>query len=201
MADRFMHEVLAPSVLDAQETYYGRRYATAESAPESEALRPQEREFIEGRDSFYLGTVTEGGWPYVQHRGGPKGFLRVSGPRELLFADYGGNRQLVSVGSLSAGDRVSLFLMDYPSRRRLKMLGHAEVLDARRHPELVAASEPPGGHGAAPERIFRIEVLSYDWNCPKFITPRFTAEEVAEAVEPLKARLAELETELARLRS
>lgn len=196
-----MHEVLTPSVLESEESYYGRRYATSDVTPDADALGSREREFIESRDSFYLGSVTESGWPYVQHRGGPKGFLRVSGPDQLLFADYGGNRQLVSVGSLSAEDRVSLFLMDYPGRRRLKILGHAEVLDARSHPGLVEASMPPDGHGSTPERLFRIGVLSYDWNCPKFITPRFTMEEVREAVAPLKARVAELELELARLRS
>ncbi|MEM1085472.1 MAG: pyridoxamine 5'-phosphate oxidase family protein [Verrucomicrobiota bacterium] len=197
MADRYMHEVLTPAVLDSEERYYGRRYARAEDAPEPDALREQECEFIESRDSFYLGSVTEIGWPYVQHRGGPKGFLRVAGPDELLFADYGGNRQLVSAGSIQAEDRVSLFLMDYPGRRRLKLLGHAEVLDAREYPDLIERSMPPDGHGSAPERIFRIRVLSYDWNCPKFITPRFTLDEVREAIEPLKARVAELEAELA----
>ncbi len=85
-----------------------------------------ERDFIESRDSFYMATITENGWPYLQHRGGAKGFLRVTGPNELMFADHGGNRQMISVGSLAVNDRVSLFLMDYPARERLKILGHAE---------------------------------------------------------------------------
>ena len=195
-----MHEVLTPAVLKAQDEYYDRRYATDDEAPVPDELRPQEEEFIESRDSFYMGTVTENGWPYVQHRGGPAGFFKVLGPSEIAFADYGGNRQLVSAGSLAVHQRVSLFLIDYPSRRRLKILGEVEVLDAREHPELAKRLEPKGGHGAAPERIFRIKVLSYDWNCPKFITPRHTEAQVKEIVSPLQRRVAELETELARLR-
>lgn len=196
MADRFMHEVLTPAVLEAERHYYGRTYATSDAAPAPEALGGDERAFIESRDSFYMATITENGWPYLQHRGGTKGFLRVTGPGELMFADHGGNRQMISVGSLAVNARVNLFLMDYPARERLKVLGHARVLDAREHPDLVAKIAPPGGHAAKVERIFVIDVLSYDWNCPKFITPRFTADEVESAVAPLKARIAELESQL-----
>lgn len=196
MADRYMHELLTPAVLDAEETYYQRSYETAQAAPPPEELRPKEIEFIESRDSFYMGTVTENGWPYVQHRGGPIGFFKVLGPREVAFSDYRGNRQLISAGSLSVNERVSLFLIDYPTRSRLKMLGTAEVLNARDHPELVAQLEPETGHGAPPERIFRIRILSYDWNCPKFITPRYTEDQVDESLAPLKRRIAELETQL-----
>lgn len=164
--------------------------------PKRDALTAGEAEFIAQRDSFYMATITENGWPYLQHRGGAKGFLRVTGPDELMFADHGGNRQMISVGSLALIDRVSLFLMDYPARERLKVLGHAKVLDAREHPELVAKSAPPGGHAAKVERIFVIDVLSYDWNCPKFITPRFTSVEIEGVVAPLKVRIAELESQL-----
>lgn len=196
MADKFMQTVLTPAVLEAERHYYGRTYPSFAVAPESDALRDEEIEFIETRDSFYLATITENDWPYVQHRGGPVGFVRVLGPEQIGFADYGGNRQMISVGSLAVNDRVSLFLMDYPSRERLKILGNAKVLDAREHPDLVASVAPPGGHGAKVERIFVIDVLSYDWNCPKFITPRFTAVEVEATVAPLKARIAELESQL-----
>jgi uncharacterized protein len=196
MADRFMHTVLTPAVLEAERKYYGRTYPAFDDAPERDALTAGEAAFIAGRDSFYLATITENGWPYLQHRGGPKGFLRVTGPNELMFADHGGNRQMISVGSLTANDRVNLFLMDYPARERLKILGCAKVLDARDHPDLVARIAPPGGHAAKVERIIVIDVLSYDWNCPKFITPRFTTEEIESAVAPLKARIAELESQL-----
>lgn len=196
MADKFMQTVLTPAVLEAERHYYGRTYPSFADAPESDALRDEEIEFIESRDSFYLATITENDWPYLQHRGGPIGFLRVLGPQQIGFADYGGNRQMISVGSLAVNDRVSLFLMDYPARERLKLLGHARVLDAREHPDLVEKVAPPGGHAAKVERLFVIDVLSYDWNCPKFITPRFTAAEVETAVAPLKARIAELEAQL-----
>lgn len=191
-----MHEVLTPAVRDAERHYYGRAYPTAGTAPAPDALGEDERTFIESRDSFYMATITENGWPYLQHRGGTKGFLRVTGPNELMFADHGGNRQMISVGSLAANDRVNLFLMDYPARERLKILGHAKVLDAREHPDLVPVILPPGGHAAKVERIFVVDVLSYDWNCPKFITPRFTAAEIESALSPLKARITELEAQL-----
>ena len=192
-----MHTLLTPAVLAAEDHYYGRRYAVTEATPPRDAFSLEEQAFIESRDSFYLSTVSESGWPYIQHRGGPAGFLKVSGPHELLFADYGGNRQMLSVGSISQNDRVCLFLMDYGARERLKILGHAQVLDAREHPDLVEKSAPPGGHAAKVERVFVIDVLSFDWNCPKYITPRYTADEVQTAMEPLKARIRQLEEKLA----
>ena len=197
MAERFMQEVLTPSVLDAERHYYGRTYPSFANAPDSDPLGVEETEFIESRDSFYLATITEKGWPYLQHRGGPTGFLRTVGPHRIGFADYGGNRQMISVGSLAANDRVSLFLMDYPSRSRLKILGRSLVLDARGHPELVEDVLPPGGHTSKVERIFLIDVIGFDWNCPKFITPRYTSAEIDNLISPLKARIAELENELA----
>ena len=142
MAERFMQNVLTPSVLAAQEHYYGRR-ASIGSAPDRDPLRDEERTFIEARDSFYMATITESGWPYIQHRRGPLGFLRVVSPTQLAFADYRGNRQMLSTGNLAANDRVALFLMDYPRRERLKILGHARIEDARQHPELVAQLGEP----------------------------------------------------------
>lgn len=192
-----MHTLLTPAVLAAEDHYYGRRYTVTEATPPRDAFSLEEQAFIESRDSFYLSTVSESGWPYIQHRGGPAGFLKVSGPHELIFADYGGNRQMLSVGSISQNDRVCLFLMDYGARERLKILGHAKVLDAREHPDLVEKSAPPGGHAAKVERVFVIDVLSFDWNCPKYITTRFTAEEVQAAMEPMKARIRQLEEKLA----
>ncbi|MEI6535672.1 MAG: pyridoxamine 5'-phosphate oxidase family protein [Verrucomicrobiaceae bacterium] len=196
MADRFMHTVLTPAVFTAERQYYGRTYPAFDATPERDAFTADEATFISERDSFYMATITENGWPYLQHRGGPKGFLRVTGPNELMFADHPGNRQMISVGSLAMNDRVNLFIMDYPARQRLKILGQAKVLDAREHSELVAQIAPLGGHAAKVERIFVIDVLSYDWNCPKFITPRYTAAEIETATAPLKARIAELESAL-----
>jgi predicted pyridoxine 5'-phosphate oxidase superfamily flavin-nucleotide-binding protein len=194
MAERFMQTVLTPSVLATQDHYYG-RHTVVDSAPDRDPLTEEERSFIEARDSFYMATVTETGWPYMQHRGGPPGFLRVASPTRLAFADYKGNRQMLSAGNLAANDRVALFLMDYPRRERLKILGHARVEDARHHPELVAQLADPAARGSV-ERLFLIDVLSFDWNCPKYITPRFTAAEVETAVAPLKRRIAELEAQL-----
>jgi len=161
-------------------------------------LTDDEQAFIAARDSFYLGTISKSGWPYIQHRGGPPGFLNMLDPKTLAFADFGGNRQMLSTGNLATNDRVTLFLMDYPRRERLKILGHARVLDAREHTELAKRVQPPGFNQAKPERIFVVDVLSYDWNCPKFITPRYTSEEVEAVIEPLRRRIAELEAQLAK---
>lgn len=194
MAHKFLDLAFTPEVRAAQQHYYGRSQ-TLPPAVKDDPLGPDEIAFIESRDSFYLGSVSETGWPYVQHRGGPAGFAKVISPDEIAFADYKGNRQMLNTGNLAANDRVCLFLMDYPRRVRLKLLGHAEVLDARGHPELVERIAQPE-MAKLTERIFKIRVVSYDWNCPKYITPRYTAAEVTGLLEPLKARIAELESQL-----
>jgi len=194
MAMKYLETMMTESVLRAQQQYYGHA-AKITDAPERDLLGEEETEFIAVRESFYLGTVSETGWPYVQHRGGPKGFLRLLNPSTLVFADYQGNRQLLSTGNLSVDDRVSLFLMDYPNRTKLKILGHARVEDARSHLDLAAQLANPGMK-ARVERIVFIDVVSFDWNCPKYITPRFSLEEVEELAGPLKARIAQLEAEL-----
>jgi predicted pyridoxine 5'-phosphate oxidase superfamily flavin-nucleotide-binding protein len=196
MADKFMQMVLTPAVQRAQEKYFG-HHQVVEDAPERNPLTSDEIDFIAARDSFYMGTVSETGWPYIQHRGGPAGFVKVLGPNLIGFADLKGNRQLVSAGNLEAGDRVALFMMDYPGRTRLKLLGHARVLDAREHPELADQLAPEGLRSKV-ERLFLILVISFDWNCPQYITPRFTGAEVEAYAAPLKARIAELEAQLAR---
>jgi predicted pyridoxine 5'-phosphate oxidase superfamily flavin-nucleotide-binding protein len=197
MAQKYLDLVTTPSVRRSQMHYYGRSL-DASGAPERDPLGEDERQFIAARDSFYLATVSETGWPYVQHRGGQPGFLRVLGPNSLGFADYQGNRQLISTGNAARNDRVSLFLMDYPARTRLKILGQARVLDARSNAELVNEVATAEDRRLV-ERIFLIDVLSFDWNCPKHITPRFTAAEVAETVQPLRKRIAELEAKLQKL--
>jgi predicted pyridoxine 5'-phosphate oxidase superfamily flavin-nucleotide-binding protein len=120
----------------------------------------------------------------------------VLGPHLLGFADFKGNRQLLSTGNLDGDDRVALFLMDYPHRERLKILGHARVLDAGEHADLTAQLTPNPELQSKIERLFLIEVVSFDWNCPQYITPRFTAAEIEEQIAPLRARIAELEEEL-----
>jgi predicted pyridoxine 5'-phosphate oxidase superfamily flavin-nucleotide-binding protein len=143
-----------------------------------------------------MATTSETGWPYIQHRGGPPGFVKVLSPNLIGFADLKGNRQLVSTGNIAADDRVALFMMDYPRQERLKLLGHARVLDAREHPDLADELAPKELRNKV-ERLFLIQVVSYDWNCPQNITPRFTAAEIETQVAPLKARIAELEAKLA----
>ncbi|NBV22066.1 MAG: pyridoxamine 5'-phosphate oxidase family protein [Proteobacteria bacterium] len=194
MAEQFLQTLFTPSVLNAQAHYYG-RCAAPGSPSGNDPLTDEERLFIEARDSFYLASITENGWPYMQHRGGAPAFLRVLSPTQLAFADYKGNRQLLTTGNLAVNNRVTLFLMDYPRRERLKILGHARVEDARQHPELVTQLAEPAVRGLV-ERIFFVEVLSFDWNCPKYITPRYTAAEVEAAVAPLRQRIAELEAQL-----
>jgi predicted pyridoxine 5'-phosphate oxidase superfamily flavin-nucleotide-binding protein len=194
MADKYRDLMFTESVRRAQEKYFGRSQRVG-AAPDRDELTPEEIHFIQARDSFYMATVTETGWPYVQHRGGEPGFLRVVSPRQLAFADYQGNRQMLSTGNLAANDRVALFLMDYPQRTRLKILGHARVEDARDHPEWVAQFAEAETRRIV-ERVLFIEVASYDWNCPKYITPRYTAAEVEAAIAPLRQRIAELEAKL-----
>jgi uncharacterized protein len=194
MATTFLQLAFTDSVLKAQEQYFGNSQRIPD-APERDALTDDEAQFIQSRDSFYMATVTEKDWPYMQHRGGPPGFLQVVSPTQLAFADYKGNRQMLSTGNLAANDRVCLFLMDYPQRTRLKLLGHARVEDARKHPELVAQLADPALQRIV-ERFFFIDVISFDWNCSKYITPRWTAAEVEAAVAPLRQCIAELEARI-----
>ncbi|WP_088185383.1 pyridoxamine 5'-phosphate oxidase family protein [Sphingobium sp. Z007] len=153
-----------------------------------------EANFLAARDSFYMATVSENGWPYVQHRGGPAGFLKIVDDRTLAFADYRGNRQYISTGNLAANDRACLILMDYPRRARLKMYVHVEKLPLDVDPTL-AELVMDKDYKARPERIFRLRLDAFDWNCPQHITPRFTERDIEQAVRPLHKRLAELETQ------
>lgn len=194
MAEKFLEIAFTDSVRKAQEHYFGNSQRVHSTA-EYDALTDDEIDFIHSRDSFYLATVSESGWPYMQHRGGKPGFLYVISPTSLAFADYRGNRQMISTGNLAVNDRVLLFLMDYPQRARLKILGHARVEDARNHPELVTKFSTPDVQRIV-ERVVLITVVSFDWNCQKYITPRYTAAEVEKAVLPLRQRVAELEAQL-----
>ena len=181
MTHRFAEIAFTDSVKAAQDRY-GSRAANARmqalSGPNA-ALSDREAGFIAERDSFYMATTGETGWPYLQHRGGPTGFLKVIDPQTLAFADFGGNRQYVSVGNAAQNDRVALFLMDYANRLRLKVLGRLQVHDlGDAPPELVFEVELPG-YRARIERVIVIRVEAFDWNCPQHITPRFTAAELA----------------------
>jgi uncharacterized protein len=159
-----------------------------------------EKAFIAARDGFYIATRSESGWPYVQHRGGPPGFIRVLDDRTLGVADFRGNRQYISVGNLAADDRAALILMDYPNRRRLKIYAHVEAKDLTADAELAAKLTLPE-YRAKVERSLIIHLAAFDWNCQQHITPRFSAEELAPALAPLRARLEALESENQALRA
>jgi len=163
-------------------------------------LTEHEAGFIRERDGFYQATVSETGWPYVQYRGGPAGFLKVLDASTLAYGDFRGNRQYISVGNLGGNDRISLMLMDYASRQRLKILGRVRLVSEAEDPALMAQLRLPG-YRAQVERAFVIDVEAFDWNCPQHITPRFTEAEIEQAVQPLRAELEQLHLELARLRA
>lgn len=195
MAAEFLALTATPAVRAAQERDGSRAgYARFDTADDFRGLGPREAEFIAVRDSGYLASVSATGWPYVQHRGGPPGFLKLLDPKTLAFADFPGNRQFISVGNTATNDKVALILMDYPNQTRLKLLARLEVRDLVDAPDLAAQLALPG-YGALPQRGFILHLAAYDWNCPQHITPRFTQAEIAAAVAPLHARLGELEAE------
>jgi uncharacterized protein len=202
---RFFDLAFTPTVRAEQERRGSRAaYAAITAGGEGEAsadvLSQRELLFIEARDSFYLATVSETGWPYVQHRGGPPGFLKVVDAKTLAFADYQGNRQYLSVGNLAADDRAALILVDYARRARLKIYAHVEAVALDADPALAARVAEPT-QKAKPERILVLHLEAFDWNCPQHITPRFTEREIAAAIEPLRDRLHALEAENAELRA
>lgn len=158
-----------------------------------------EAAFLKERDSFYIASVSETGWPYVQHRGGPPGFLKMLDPQTLAFADYRGNRQYISTGNFRTNDRACLILMDYVRRARLKMYVHVETLAPAADPATAERVTDPD-YRASVERIFRLRLVAFDWNCPQHIVPRFSEREIVTAVQPLHDRLAALERENAELR-
>ncbi|CCW18260.1 Flavodoxin reductases (ferredoxin-NADPH reductases) family 1 [Sphingobium indicum BiD32] len=195
MSYGFLDIATTPSVRAAQAEMGANAHWAAFSGNRAfDRFTANEGNFLAARDSFYMATVSEDGWPYVKHRGGPAGFLRMIDDRTLAFADYRGNRQYISTGNLAANDRACLILMDYPRRARLKIYVHVEklALDADAAlADLVMNKD----YKARAERIFRLRLEAFDWNCPQHITPRFTEREIEQAVLPLHQRLAQLEAE------
>lgn len=198
MTHRFA-EIMFTNSVKATQDHYGTRAHNErleqKGGPNTD-LTEREIEFIEARDGFYMATVTDTGWPYLQFRGGPRGFISALDANTLGYADFRGNLQYISMGNLTADNRVALFFMDYRNRVRLKLLGRVQVED-------VAPDSLPTATGASPanrtlvERAVRIHVEAFDWNCPRHITPRFAEDEVDRMLEPMRARIAELETALA----
>ncbi|MET4697260.1 putative pyridoxine 5'-phosphate oxidase superfamily flavin-nucleotide-binding protein [Constrictibacter sp. MBR-5] len=201
MAYGFLDIAATPSVRAAQAAMgAARNWEDFKGDRAFDRLTPDVSAFIAARDSLYMATVSETGWPYVQHRGGPAGFLHVLDDRTLAFADYRGNRQYISVGNLAANDRASLILVDYPARARLKMYVRVEAVSLEADPALAARVAVPG-YAAKAERTLLLHLEAFDWNCRQHIVPRFTQAEIAAAVAPLRDRLAALEAENAALRA
>ena len=171
-------------------------YREMREYPAAKGLGPDEIEFLHARDSFYLSSVGEQGWPYVQHRGGPAGFVRVVDPTHIAWADVAGNRQYVSAGNLDHDDRIAMIAVDYPNRRRLKLLGHAQF-DTQPDAELLARL----GISGRMEGLVTVEVVAFEWNCPKQITPRYTVDQVRMITDPMADRIRDLEAELAAMRA
>jgi uncharacterized protein len=197
----FLDIALTPSVRAAQEAMGSDRiWQDFKGHRAFDEFTANEAAFIAERDSFYMATVSETGWPYVQHRGGPAGFLKVVDEKTLAFADYQGNRQYLSVGNLAADDRAALVLVDYARRARLKIYAHVKAVALDADPTL-AARLVEQTYRAKPERILVLHLVAFDWNCPQHITPRFTEREIVAATQPLRDRLAALEAENAELRA
>ncbi len=200
MPYHFLDVAITPNVRLAQAEMGADQIWLGDHDRESDSFTENELAFIAARDSFYMASVSETGWPYVQHRGGPPGFLKAVDRKTLAFADYRGNRQYISTGNFAANDRACLFLVDYPRRARLKIYMHVEKLTLDSDPALTSLVSDVG-YRAKAERIFRLRLEAFDWNCPQHITPRYTEREVEQAVTPLRERLAQLEAENLALRS
>lgn len=201
MAQNYRHTLFDDAVKALQERHgsraaYVKMDAGADGTPDR--LTAKELDYIALRDSFYMASVNADGWPYMQHRGGPAGFLRHIDGNRIGFADFRGNRQYISTANLAGNDRVSLFLMDYPNKDRLKLVGHARSIELADDPALVT-SLMPEGYRAVPERAFLIDVLGWEWNCSQHITPRFTEAEISAAIRPMAAEINQLRAENAAL--
>ena len=197
MAKSFGSIAFTPVVKALQEKHGSRRqYARQEAARTAQdGLGPMELAFLATIDHFYMASVGETGWPYIQHRGGAKGFLKVIDPHLLAFGDFRGNKQYISTGNLTKDDRVALILVDYPTQSRLKILGHVEIVEGESARQWLERVRDPNENTPI-ERVFLIHIEAFDWNCPQHITPRYTAEQIREAVMPLEEEIERLRSEL-----
>ena len=200
MTHPYFDIAFTPAVRALQEKAGSRAAYARATARGNESLRADEQAFIAERDSFYLASVSQTGWPYVQHRGGPAGFVRTPDEHTIAWADFRGNQQLQTAGYVEGDDRVALFFMDYPGQRRLKVYGRLCFIDAADNPAL-AERLRVSGYVARVDRAAVVRVEAWDRNCPQHIAPRFTLSEVEHAVAPLRTRIAALEKELEAVRA
>jgi predicted pyridoxine 5'-phosphate oxidase superfamily flavin-nucleotide-binding protein len=203
MGRRFAELAFTPLVKHHQQLHGSRnQYDRVERSNDAgDRLGPDEQAFIAGLDGFYMASVSETGWPYIQFRGGAKGFLHVFDPQTIAFADLRGNKQYISRGNLEHDNRVALFLMDYPAQSRLKILGRAEILESTPEATTMLETLRVPGEKTPAERAIILHVEAFDWNCPQHITPRYSEEKLAHILEPMRKRLELLEAENKRLRS
>jgi predicted pyridoxine 5'-phosphate oxidase superfamily flavin-nucleotide-binding protein len=198
---KFLEIARTPGVVAAEERNGSAKFfENFKGHRDFDRLSENEREFLAARDSFYMATISESGWPYVQHRGGPQGFLKVLDEKTMGFADFRGNLQYISLGNIATRDKTSLFFIDYPNRTRLKMLVHTEERSLAGDPTLSAALSLPG-YKAKVERALIFHLEAFDWNCPQHITPRYTKEELQPIFDGLESQLRQLQAENKRLRS
>ncbi|MEQ8823069.1 MAG: pyridoxamine 5'-phosphate oxidase family protein [Filomicrobium sp.] len=197
MARAFAEIAFTPDVLAVQEAQGSASSYAKFLSPDTDRgdrLTEREAEFIAQRDGFYQATVSETGWPYVQFRGGPKGFVKVLDEKTIAYADFRGNRQYLSVGNLNGDARVALIMMDYPNRRRLKVWGRVKLVDAKADPDLIEELSIPG-YRALPERAVILTIEAFDWNCPQHIPQRLTLEELEPLIAPLRDEVERLAAE------
>ncbi|MFM7336329.1 MAG: pyridoxamine 5'-phosphate oxidase family protein [Tabrizicola sp.] len=197
MTARYRELLFSPAVRAAQAALGSTGYPVAPPTPAPDRLTENEADFITARDSFYLATNGTDGWPYLQHRGGPPGFVHILDPGTLAFAEFRGNRQYISLGNLADNAKASLFFMDYANKARLKLLGRIRPAPLAEAPQVLAALTDPKLQARA-ERLLIVTVEAFDWNCPQYIEPRYTASDIAPAIKRLQGRIAELEAALTR---
>jgi predicted pyridoxine 5'-phosphate oxidase superfamily flavin-nucleotide-binding protein len=201
MAKNFAEIAFTDAVKALQEKYGSRKgYERMEKFNIIDGLSENEMSFISNRDSFYLASIGEKNFPYIQHRGGPKGFVKVLDKNTIGFIDFSGNKQYISVGNFATNNNVALIMMDYPARARLKILAKAEIIELKANPELLSKLDL-GEYEFRPERMMLFHIEAFDWNCPQHITPRFSLEEIQIAFEPKFQYISKLEEEIENLKS
>lgn len=200
MAKNFAEIAFTDAVKKLQEKHGSRKsYERMEKFNEVDGLTDNEVSFIQNRDSFYLATIGKKEFPYIQHRGGPKGFLKVLDSKRLGFVDFVGNKQYVSVGNMVTNNNVSLIMIDYPTRTRLKIFAKAEVVELKDNPELYDELDLKD-YKFRPERMMIFHIEAYDWNCPQHITPRYSVDEIQKVFIQQQKYIRSLEEEIKELK-